>query len=75
MKKLVMVEEWVPDESAPRLVCHHVEEEACYTLFKTKYVPRKVSHLMRHSCFPSVAKFAWFTLCRSSALDWSNLSL
>ena len=42
MKKLMMVEEWVADESAPRLVCHHVEEETCYTLFKTKYVPRKV---------------------------------
>ena len=41
MKKLVMVEEWVSEE--PHMVCHHVEEQNCYAVMKTKYVPRKVS--------------------------------
>ena len=44
MDKLVMVEEWVAAEE-PRMVCHHVEEESCYTVMKTKYVPRKVSRV------------------------------
>ena len=43
MKKLVMVEEWVSEE--PLMVCHHVEEQNCYTVMKTKYVPRKVSRV------------------------------
>ena len=41
MKKLVMVEEWVREK--PQKVCHHVEEQNCYDVMKTKYVPQKVS--------------------------------
>ena len=38
-----MVEEWVSEE--PHMVCHHVEEQNCYAVMKTKYVPRKVSRV------------------------------
>ena len=43
MKKLVMVEEWVREK--PQKVCHHVEEQNCYDVMKTKYVPQKVSQV------------------------------